>query len=61
VQYAAENATDVINRRWDGWAASPEPGQWSGQPSEPAQENASIGMDWPSKMLAVPLSARAAH
>jgi adhesin transport system outer membrane protein len=59
LQYAAESPTAIINRRWAGWAASPEPGQWSG-PSEAALANGSIGMDWPSKMLAAPLPSRAA-
>jgi adhesin transport system outer membrane protein len=61
MQYAAESPADAINRRWAGWAALPEPGQWSGQRSvgEPARA-ASIGTDWPSNMLAVPLLSHAA-
>jgi adhesin transport system outer membrane protein len=60
LQYASENATDVINRRWSGWAALPEPGQWSGAPAEP-RASASIGTDWPSNMMAAPFSRPAAH
>jgi adhesin transport system outer membrane protein len=59
LQYASESATDAINRRWAGWAALPEPGQWSGQPAEAPQASASIGTDWPSNMLAAPLSTPA--
>jgi adhesin transport system outer membrane protein len=59
MQYAAEPPAAVINRRWSGWAASPEPGQWSDSAGEPARA-ASVGTDWPSKMMAAPLLPHAA-
>jgi adhesin transport system outer membrane protein len=60
MQYAAEPPAAVINRRWSGWAAGPEPEQWARSAGEPALA-ASIGTDWPSKMLAAPLLPHAAN